>query len=236
MMQMSVNRDLTEVKFTLGLNPASQEIYLPDTVKRVTFERQKKDIALTNGRIVSNCIGLFAETSSIEEITIDYGIVKPVNANDTIRGSKLTTLKAIHFYVDTSAVIGWDRFLYYTDANKLHNVVIDGTPIDFSGMTQWNNTLSFDGLKEIRFVPDKIAVSSVSIGNAYTEEYSDETWASLVNALKSGQSGTFTIGSTAQTKIASILGDNASGLFVLSDTGTMTLADFATTIKGWTLA
>lgn len=235
-MMMAANQSMTEIKLLLGLNPSIQEYYFPDTVKRMILERNKKDVAYIGGRICGSCLSMFTETSNIEDVSIDYGVVQPTVAMDVIRGSQITKLKSIHFYVDTSKVTSWDRFLYYTTANQLHNVIVDGTPIDFSSMTSWKDTLSFDGLKEIRFVPNKIAVSSVSINSAYTEEYSDETWVSLVNALKTGWAGTFAIGATAQTKITSILGDNVSGLFVLNASGTMTLADFVTTIKGWTIA
>lgn len=232
---MSINRDMTEIKFIVQLNPTTQNIYLPDSIKSVVFEREKMNVAYTGGRIPVMALSFFSPTSNIESVTINYGLVQPTNASDSLRGGGFTSLKTIHLNVDTSKVTGWDRFLQYTTANTLHGVIIDGTPIDFSAMTAWNNVLNFDGLKEIRFVPNKIAVSRVSISNVYTEEYSDETWCSLVNALKAGQSGEFNIGSTAISRISAINGINSSGLFVLNSEGSMSLLDFATTIKGWTV-
>lgn len=235
LMMMSINRDMTEIKLITQLNPSVQNILLPDSIKSVIFERENMNVAYTGGRIPQFALSFFSKTSNIESVTINYGLVQPTSVIDSLRGNDFTSLKTIHFNVDTSEATGWDRFLYYVSANKLHGVIIDGTPIDFSAMTVWNNVLNFDGLKEIRFVPNKIAVSSVSISNVYTEEYSDETWCSLVNALKAGQSGEFNIGSTAISRISSINGINSSGLFVLNSEGSMSLLDFATTIKGWTV-
>lgn len=237
-MAQMANKDITEFKFIVGLNPLAQNILIPDSIKKLCFERENKDVAYTGGRIVSSCLYFISKTSNIETITIDYGVVKPTNAADSIRaGTNLpATLKTIHLYVDTSAVTGWDRFLYDTHSNSnVHGLTVDGTPIDFSAMTKWQNTLDFVGLKEIRFVPNKISVSTVTIENKYTAEYSDDTWASLINALKANQGGTLTIGSTAITKISSIMGFNSSGLFVIDSSGSMSLFEFATTVKGWTV-
>ena len=231
--------ELTDFKVIVGLNPTIQNMFFPDSIKTFTFERRSNATAYTGGRLVVSALYGFSRTSNLETLTIDYGVVKPTSAMDTFRFDNTNgtaSLKTIHFYVDTSAVTTWDRFFYAGTQDVMHNLVIDGTPIDFEKMTKWTNVLDMRGISEIRFVPDKIKATAVTIANTYTVEYSADTWVSLVNALYNGTAGTFTIGSTAIATITAITGDNDSGLFVLSDSGAMTLYDFATTVKGWTLA
>ena len=128
----------------------------------------------------------------------------------------------------------WDRFLY---GNNQSNQGFEflGQPLNFTKMSRWTNTINIAKLKEIRFVPNTLSVSPTIAGDR-NNMFSDETWISFANCFNDSVSGTATIGSDAISTISSIKGNVVNGLFVADENGTMTLADFITNVKGWTLS
>ena len=89
-------------------------------------------------------------------------------------------------------------------------------------------------LKEIRFAPNtcqqNLNISGFSV-------LSDASLVSAGNCLINSISGkTMTLYSALKTRCSTLMGNNENGLFVADENGTMSLSDFITTVKGWTLA
>jgi len=224
--------DPTVANFVVGLNPSAGE-YILQGIKTINIVRKGKDVAYKGGRVCSNCLSL---SEVLETINVDYGIVQPTNGTDAFRSDRCEHLQTININIDTSEITGWDRFFYSKNTNNAHGIVVTGTPIDFNKMTRWSDTLELYGLSEVRFVPNRIKATTVTISANANAEYSNDTWASLINALSDTVAGTLTIGSAAQGVITGIIGRNNDGLFVIDADGDTNLMVFATTVKGWTVA
>ncbi len=183
--------------------------------------------------------GILSAFKNAVKISVSYsGGHYPTDGTDAFRdyanSGTNNALKEIEILCDLSHMTVAARFVYsdltYSDA------AITGTPLDFSGLTAWNETLHMIGLEEVRFAPSSLKMASISIDNAYTAAFSDDTWVSFANALYSETAGTFGIGATAQATIASIMGTVSDGVFTKDASGSVSLSDFITTTKGWTLA
>ena len=88
-------------------------------------------------------------------------------------------------------------------------------------------------LREIRFAEGNIH-NSQTYGSSVL---SDESLVSIANGLDGTVTGkTLKLKATAKTNCSTITGTNDNGTFVADPNGTLTLADFITTVKGWTLA
>lgn len=89
-------------------------------------------------------------------------------------------------------------------------------------------------LKEIRFAPNTCQQNLNIFGFS---ALSDASLVSAGNCLINSISGkTMTLYSELKTRCSTLMGNNENGLFVADENGTMSLADFITTVKGWTLA
>lgn len=184
-------------------------------------------------------IGILSAFKNAEKISVSYsGGHYPTDGTDAFRdyanSGTNNALKEIEILCDLSHMTGAARFVY--SSLTYSDVAITGTPLDFSGLTAWQNTLGMIGLKEVRFAPSSLKMASISIDNAYTAAFSDDTWVSFANALYSATAGTFGVGATAQATIAAIMGTVSDGVFTKDASGSMSLSDFITTTKGWTLA
>lgn len=112
---------------------------------------------------------------------------------------------------------------------------------DFSSCPYPSNTVgvlsSSNGgnrvLSEMRFAPNTARVRIAITG---FEVLSDESLISVANCLVEGIGQTLALHSSRTTRCSSIMGNNDNGTFVADENGTMTLADFITNVKGWTLA
>lgn len=189
-----------------------------------------------NRRMSHGILGAF---KIAKKISVSYsGGHYPTDGADAFRdysnSGTNNALKEIEILCDLSHITGAARFVYsnltYSD------VAITGTPLDFSGLTVWNETIRMIGLKEVRFAPSSLKMASISIDNACTAAFSNDTWVSFANALYSATAGTFGVGATAQATIASIMGTVSDGVFTKDASGNVSLSDFITTTKGWTLA
>ena len=117
-------------------------------------------------------------------------------------------------------------------SSKLKTIIGE---IDMSLCTSGGDTLYYSRvLEDVRFKKDTIGVDFSLWGATML---SQDSCISISNALDSTNPHTLSMESsgTTKTKFNSILGVNNDGVFVADIQGTMTLADFVTNVKGWTL-
>lgn len=109
--------------------------------------------------------------------------------------------------------------------------------IDFSNETNSSN-LSYifyadARLKEVRFKPNTLSVSLAFDNNI---PLSNDSLVSVANGLVAGaESATLNLGADKKATAQSLMGTNNNGTFVADPGGTLSLADFITNVKGWTL-
>lgn len=112
---------------------------------------------------------------------------------------------------------------------------IGGTPLHIPAGA--NVSSMFGGctsLKEIRFAPNGVH-ESISLNQS--SQLSSNSLVSLGNGLSDSASAkSITLHSDSKTLCGQIVGTVSDGVFTQDDTGSVTLTDFITNTKGWTLA
>ena len=126
---------------------------------------------------------------------------------------------------------------------RTHLKVVD-ILFNMSKISNYNSGYNFrrmfqgcSALEEVRFVPNTILWMNYQIFNV-SQVLSDASLVSIANGLYEGatQYNSLALLSTPKARCSTLMGNNVDGLFVADENGTLTLADFITTIKGWTLA
>lgn len=106
---------------------------------------------------------------------------------------------------------------------------------DLSSVTggPWDMLYFCKELEDIRFKPNTIK-NNFPVSGCY--KLSVDSVVSIANGLNNGTPYKLQDIRYLPTKPDVIMGNNIDGLFVADENGTLTLADFITTVKGWTLA
>lgn len=152
-------------------------------------------------------------------------------------GQSCTKIRTLRYTTDVSPIAG-SQFVYSTSLYK-----ILGTPIKLytlgSGASKRINSSS---LNEIYFLPNTCTTGGDGVT---TGVLIDASLVSLANALKAVSSQTIKLtNATTKAKCSTIMGTVSQvteggetyDFFTQDASGTVTLADFITTTKGWTLA
>lgn len=168
--------------------------------------------------------------ASVIELIVDKPVSTINNAFDTCRAGSII-LNGIDFSVCTN-------FRQAFSGNNIEGleVVVSGTPLDLSAAASSNNIQGLIGqnIKDIRFVPSSC---KYSWSLPAPIKASDDTLVSIANALDGTATGqTLTIHASKKSRCSEIVGKVTDGLFAIDASGTVTLADFITQVKGWTLA
>ena len=107
--------------------------------------------------------------------------------------------------------------------------------LDFTNATSAGSMFyETNNITSIRFKPNSI---SIPIGNTgYLAQIDDDSLISLCNGFNSNVSNTFQFNKTITSgRLAALMGNSINGLFVADENGSMSLQDFITTVKGWTI-
>lgn len=118
--------------------------------------------------------------------------------------------------------------------NKSLRSVVGGS-FDLSAVSNLTNFgKNADKLETVSFVSSSI---KVTIDFYHSTSLSDDSLVSIANGLDATASAqTLRLDSTVKARCQTLMGTVADGLFTADASGTVTLADFITATKGWTLA
>lgn len=109
---------------------------------------------------------------------------------------------------------------------------ISGTPLNFTGATSLSNVFSGSpNLKNLNFYSNSVRIS---INFASSPLLTTSSLLSIANGLNDTTPNVLTMHPTSKTNMNSIMVDNVAGEAVLGST--MTLTQFITNIKTWTIA
>jgi len=142
-------------------------------------------------------------------------------------------IKSVTFTGDLSYVTDYNSIFDYDSTFESVDALFD-----FTSCTSTQKLCDAGSMSKITEMWFKENTASVSLdleriggGNM-----TNTTLISVANCLVSGASQTLTLHWESKANCSSIMGDNVDGLFVADENGTMSLADFITNVKGWTLA
>lgn len=137
-------------------------------------------------------------------------------------------LETIYLNISTSSAASFNS----TFLNRRVLKEIIGV-LDFSSSTNNNQCFTYCyALESLTFQKNSI---KAGVNISWSSKLTDESLISLANGLNSESTSTIYLHADSKTKCGLILGNNVDGEFVEGE-GAMTLRDFITTVKGWTVA
>lgn len=189
---------------------------LPETVD-IDFE----------GNPLTSLYRAFDNTTGVQTITlrnIASSVSRPANYF-----ARSTSAKTVNFIGDALKINHMDNFILTSNVETING------KLDLSQLTRVVYASAFSTvLKDISFVSSTI---SVDISFAISPALTDASLISIANGLNASATGkTLTLHTTSKARCSTLMGNNVDGLFVADVSRTMSLADFITTVKGWTLA
>lgn len=181
------------------------------------------------------------DTSTQPGHNVPYGNVKgvrklryqiPTNLNTMSQWFIRSAFEEIEIIGSTHNITNFDSC--FAEEDSLKRIVGE---IDFASANSVTYIFSLcKSLEEVRFVPNTLTIDLRIYTTATTVAFSNESFISLANCLSPSVSGkTLSIDLIYYQYIPTIMGYNDNGLFVESEDGTLSLSDFITNIKGWTL-
>ena len=199
--------------------------------QRVEFSPIRLDIGNINGYFMTRAYEAGHYNQATIDLIIHFQQTTPFSLRDLLfqaYGIKTVTFTGDLSYVtDYNSIFDYDIFIESVDAL-----------FDFTSCTSDQN-LCFSGnaskITEMRFKENTASVS-INISHIGGGNMTDATLISVANCLVAGVAKTLSLHATSKALCSTLMGNNVDGLFVADENGTMSLADFITTVKGWTLA
>ena len=208
------------------------------------------------GTKISSLGALFNASSvpvkTIEIIYPDKSVVPSVSISGVAGGggfkpAGVTTIKLRH---GDSEIVTIRNAVFTYFANSPTVEVVDCV-FDLSlltGNAGWANHQTAAGLREIRFKANSYSGGTSTGANTFnfsqSPNLSADSLCSIANALKTASGKQLTLHATSKTNCNGIMGrveqrtddTGTYDFFVQDDSGTMTLTNFITSVKGWTIA
>lgn len=179
--------------------------------------------------ILAQAVASAAYNLGVTEATIE--LTYPVAASQAFYRNY--TLKTINFINGVTLTNSIANFAYQATVLETINGEIDMTNI----ATAAANATAFNiaTLKDIRFKKNALYLHNWSFASA--SALTDASLVSIANGLSSSASGlSVAFHATPKVRCSTLMGTVTSGEFTQNAGGTVSLADFITNTKGWTLA
>lgn len=193
-------------------------------------------------------------TSQLEEVEIQTnGTITSMTNGPIVYNSYIKHI-TLNFLTANVNAAGWNAYVFrHAGRGTGNSCRIDGQPIDFSGVAAdtaqlaTHNWMFYQAnISYVRFKPNTLNMSGTAcLAHGLTGERSvadEESMISTLNVLGETTTGTvqwINSMNLRRSQIESCMGydDTSNGyhLFVKDPNGTLSLADFVTQVKGWTL-
>lgn len=176
-----------------------------------------------------SCNSVAEYISGVKKVTLTT-VSKPTSLGLSFRYSYFDE---ICLDVDTSLCTNFSTCFMITT----HTTKVTGTPINLSSVTTSSNVTNLVGgyISDIRFVPNTLSVS-MNIKSLDSSTIVNAALVSIANCLVAGLANVLTLSTGTKNRLGNILGEVSEGLFVENESGTLSLMDFITNVKGWTVA
>lgn len=188
----------------------------------------------TGNTTVDNLNDMFAGAKGFTKITIKgLSLVRKSMSSCfyCYNGSSLQTIEFIDCKIAPTSMGNFCR-----SNPNLTNIMGE---IDLSNATNVSHFFdASENIHEVRFKENSISINLADTASFNRPTaFSDDTLVSIANGLNPNVSGnTIDLHANMVTRCGTLTGINDNGTFVADENGTMSLADFITTVKGWTLA
>lgn len=205
---------------TSSMNSRFQNAVFSPAVNKLTLHNtNSSSVSATNF-----CNGITGVSEL--DITVDNGISNLSYAFNNCKAPHIT------IHANTSGCTNFST-AFGGNATETFLITVDGDALDLSSATSLGDLIG-KRVKEIRFVPNS---AKISWQMNSSQNVSDDTLISIANALDgTAADKTLKIHATPKARCQTLMGTVADGLFTADASGTVTLADFITNTKGWTLA
>ena len=186
-----------------------------------------------------NMTTLFSAAKGVKEITVTFPSSKKICIGQMFNG--VTTVEKVVFKGDFDVAQnpgggilgGLGAFAMCSNLKTIESTApFGGNQLLRKEATAYNTFYNCAKLVDVRFTPNSAQQDWVF---KWSPNLSDATLVSAANALTVG-SYTLTLHATASARCAEIVGTVSDGVFTADSGGTMTLTEFITTTKGWSLA
>ena len=182
----------------------------------------------------------FGKLSSINNMFLAVGGAETVTIRNLVSNATNFTAVDLFYYTNSIKYVKFVDCAFspqnWTEAFRSASIISVDGELDFSNttnVTQMFTTAS--NLTEVRFKANTLKISMPKINDSPL--LSNASLISIANGLNGSVTGqSIALHSTPKARCSTIMGENMSGTFIASDSGTLSLADFITTIKGWTIA
>lgn len=186
-----------------------------------------------------NMTNLFSSVKGVKEITVTLPPSKKLCIGQIFNGA--TSVERIVFKGDFDIAQnpgggilgGLGAFSMCSTLTTIESTVtFGGNQLLRKEMTAYNAFYNCAKLVDVRFTPNSAQQDWVF---KWSPDLSDATLVSAANALTVG-GFVLTLHAKAAARCAEIIGTVSDGIFAIDSSGTITLTDFITSTKGWSLA
>lgn len=207
------------------------EITTPQIINlaKAVFPENFTELNLNVTAIFANSLANMLGYSQFAKINLNMAGTYNGSVSGVFRES--ANLEEVHI---TNAQFTYGADYIFYNCSKLRTVT--GLNCTSSGNAAWSNAFtSCSALENIEFIQNSIYNS---IRLSYSPLLTIASLVSIANGLHTYSSGTWTLqlASQSKTKLSTILGTVNDGVFAESAGGTVTLQNFVTNTKGWTIA
>lgn len=214
-----------------GFNPFAYAYKCEEMFRDTTLPIEDFILDFTGNTHIYNLSSMFLRTQGVKHITIKNLVSTATNFRMSAFAYGATDLEVITFENCDFKTTSFESL--GRQCTKLKR--IEGE-LDCSNCTNTNYMFPVaPNLEYFRFKQNTISTNMPDFGTDGAK-YTDESYISLANALNPSSPHTLTTKRSFKTDVASIIGINDNGTFIADPNGTLTLADFIITVKGWTLA
>lgn len=140
-----------------------------------------------------------------------------------------------------SIVVNFENFTLRKSNNLNQLFYGSGTVTAINGELEFKDgvalTDSFGAMASLQTITFKQSTIHASIGFYHSQNLTDASIVSIANGLDETKTGlSLTLNATPKARCSTLMGAVADGVFTQDAQGAVTLADFITNTKGWTLA
>jgi hypothetical protein len=197
--------------------------------------------------IIGTTSSSFFKNRGVKKLVLNIGHIEASNASIAygVKGLEEIEINGADNLNSYSAggTAGYGTFATIPDLKKITNVKLNGNNARFQYSTAVNPFYGSSKLEEFRFVPNSMKQNQTyQLGQS--SHLSDDTLVSIANGMADNTTKVVTLHATPAARLSNIMGavsqvtesEITYDIFTKDPNGTVTLLNFITQTKGWTVS